>query len=103
MRTLTTKIASVLNFLFTVKFVKLVNLVNRKSIIVDHTLTEPANSYDITEGHYSVIWPLICLYSWPHFHTYCYVLCVLNLPAMADLKSCIIFMSYSRWAVIIIH
>jgi hypothetical protein len=67
MRTLTTKNASVLNFLFTVKFVKLVNLVNRQPIPVGHTLTESGNSYDITHGQYSVTWPLDCLYSWPQF------------------------------------
>jgi len=50
MRTLTTKIAYFFNFLFKVKFVKLVNLVNRQTIIVGHTLTEPADSYDITQG-----------------------------------------------------
>jgi len=66
-RTLTTKNASVLNFLFTVKFVKLVNLVKRQPITVGHTLTGPSNSYDITHGQYSVTWPLDCLYSWSEF------------------------------------
>jgi len=64
--------------------VKFVNLVNRQSIIVGHILTEPASSYDIAQGHYSVTWLLVCLYSWPQFHTYCYVLCISNLPSLAD-------------------
>jgi hypothetical protein len=56
-----------MNFLLTVKPVKLVNLLNLQPITVGHTLTEPASSYDITHGQYSVIWPLLCFDSWPQF------------------------------------
>jgi hypothetical protein len=41
-----------------------------------HTFTEPANSYNIIHGHYSVTWPLVYIKSWPHFRVYCYALCV---------------------------
>jgi len=56
-----------MNFLFIVKPVKLVSLLNLQPIIVGHILTEPASSYDIKHGHYSVTWPLFCLDSWPQF------------------------------------
>jgi hypothetical protein len=56
-----------MNFLFTVKHVNLVILVNRQHITVGHTFTEPANSYDI-HGHYPVTWPPACPGSWPQFH-----------------------------------
>jgi len=35
-------------------------VVSRPPVTVGHTCQEPANSYDIIHGHYSITWPAVC-------------------------------------------
>jgi hypothetical protein len=58
-----------------------------KTCEVGHIFMEPANSYDIIHGHYSITWPPAHLESWPQFSPL--VLCFMykcNLPMLANLK-----------------
>jgi hypothetical protein len=71
----------------TVLPVKLATLVSRLPVIVGHIFMEPANSYDIIHGRYSITWPPAYLESWPQFSPL--VLCFMykcNLPMLANLK-----------------
>jgi hypothetical protein len=71
----------------TVKPVKLATLVSRPPVTVGHVFMEPANSYDIIHGHYSLTWPPAYLESWPQFSSL--VLCFTykcNLPMLANPK-----------------
>ena len=72
---------------------KLATLVSRPHVRAGHTFTEPANSYDIIHGHYSITWPPVYLESWSRFHILCYVVCICSTSLYWPTYSFIIFVS----------
>jgi hypothetical protein len=85
--------------LITAKPLKMATPVNQPLVTVGHTFTETANSYDIILGHYSynfathVPWILAT-----ESHLVVRFMCKFNLPMLADIKGCIVFVSYCKWA-----
>lgn len=90
--------------LITANPLKMATPVSQPLVTVGHTFTETTNSYDIILGHYSnnfathISWILAT-----ESHLVVCFMCKFNLPMLADIKGCIVFVSYCKWARILIQ